>query len=149
MPTTGDPTYLAELDRARQLHIDKAAGYTGDNPDAWSNFREAENWGSSALDGCFIRMGDKYKRAQNVYRNASHDRVGESLIDTLRDLAAYAQIAVCLILEQQAKSHPVSKNHPGEFLFEADKPGVTAVTAERNTLSDPQDVDVLNARVLP
>lgn len=104
MPTTGDPTYLAELDRARQLHIDKAAGYTGDNPDAWSNFREAENWGSTALDGCFIRMGDKYKRAQNVYRNASHDKVGESLIDTLRDLAAYAQIAVCLILEEQAKN---------------------------------------------
>lgn len=103
MPTTGDPTYLAELDRDRELHIAKAAGYTGDSPDAWANFREAERWGSTALEGCFIRMGDKYRRAQSVYANPAHNQVGETLLDTLRDLGAYARIAVCLLLEQDAK----------------------------------------------
>lgn len=100
MPTTGDPTYLAELDRDRELHIAKAAGYTGENADSWANFREAERWGSTALEGCFIRMGDKYRRAQSVYANPAHNQVGETLLDTLRDLGAYARIAVCLLLEQ-------------------------------------------------
>lgn len=102
MPTTGDPTYLAELERDRQLHIAKAAGYTGSDPDTWANFREAIKWGTTPLQGCLIRMGDKYRRLQSLNENPAHDQVGESFLDTLRDLGAYARIAVCLYLEEQA-----------------------------------------------
>jgi len=46
-------------------------------------------------------MTDKWSRIQSLRRDASNDRVGESILDTLRDLAAYALIAVCLIEEEQ------------------------------------------------
>ena len=94
-----DPRYLALLDQMRALHEAKAAGYAGQATDTWTNFREAERWGVSALDGCLVRMGDKYRRAQNVYTNPANEQVGEALRETLVDLAAYAMIAVCLMDE--------------------------------------------------
>lgn len=98
--SAGDPRYLALLDSMRALHIAKASGYAGDDPDVWTNFREANRWGVSALDGALVRMGDKYRRAQNVYTNPANERVGEALRETLVDLAAYALIAVCLLDER-------------------------------------------------
>lgn len=94
--------YLALLDDMIALHKAKAAGYSGDNPDTWANFREAEAWGTTPLHGCLIRMGDKYKRAQNLMQNPDNDKVGESLKDTLMDLSAYALIAICLMNEATA-----------------------------------------------
>lgn len=100
----GDPRYLALLDEMKELHRKKAAGYAGqDNPDAWTNFREAENWGSTALQGCLIRLGDKFRRLQNITRDAGNEQLGESWRDTAVDLAAYALIAVCLAEEEQGK----------------------------------------------
>jgi hypothetical protein len=94
-----DQRYLDLLDAMRRLHIDKAAGY-GEPGQAWSNFHEAEKWGITALDGCLVRMGDKYRRPQNLRRNPDADRVGESFTDTLFDLAAYALIAIRLSEEE-------------------------------------------------
>jgi len=91
-----DPRYLDMLDEMKRLHIDKAAGY-GEPGKTWANFHEAEGWGVSALDGCLVRMGDKYRRCQNLRRNPEADRVGESLRDTLMDLAAYALISIRLL----------------------------------------------------
>jgi len=96
----GNPRYLELLDYMRELHIAKSAGYSGEGPDSWANFREAEGWGVSTIEGCAVRLGDKYKRAQNVFRNSQLDMVGEALPATLVDLASYALILLCLYEER-------------------------------------------------
>jgi hypothetical protein len=96
----GDPGYLALLDEMRSLHTRKSAGYTGTDPDAWRNFREATRWGVSPFVGALVRLSDKYLRVASLLENAAHDQVGESIEDTLMDLAAYALIALCLYRER-------------------------------------------------
>lgn len=98
----GNPRFLELLDETRNTHIGKAAGYSGsDNPDTWANFREAIAWGLTPLQGCLVRMGDKYRRIQSLRRDPNNDRVGEPIRDTLMDLANYALIAVCLHEEEE------------------------------------------------
>lgn len=107
LESLGNPAFLALLDETRKTHLAKAAGYSGsDNPDTWSNFREATAWGLTPLEGCLVRMGDKYRRVQNLRRNAANDQVGESIRDTLMDLANYALIAVCLMQEEAEAAKP-------------------------------------------
>lgn len=92
--------YLALLKDAADLHSRKSAGYSGkDNPDAWANIREAERFGVTPLQGCMVRLSDKFIRASNLMRDPTNEQVGEALRDTLRDLSAYALIAVCLLDE--------------------------------------------------
>lgn len=111
-----NPDFVQEVRQMLRTHIGKAAGYSGqDNPDTWANFREAEAWGNTALEGCLIRMGDKYRRVQNLRRNPDNDRVGEPIKDTLRDLANYALIAVCLLEEEEKAAKEASKLPPGGF----------------------------------
>jgi hypothetical protein len=99
----GNKRFLELLDQVRSTHIAKAAGYSGQhNPDTWDNFREAKAWGHAPIDGCFIRMGDKYRRIQNLHRNPDNDRVGEPIKVTLLDLANYCLIAICLLEEEEA-----------------------------------------------
>lgn len=99
---TEGSTLDAVLQRARDLHIAKNAGYAGaDNPDPWANFRLSTQFGVTPLKGVYVRMSDKYIRIQNLRKDPSNERVGESILDTLRDLAAYALIAVCLMRESE------------------------------------------------
>lgn len=91
--------YVALLDNMKDLHVRKNAGYAGHNPDPWANFRMAEAFGVSALNGCLVRMSDKYIRVANLVKDSSLDQVGENVKDTLMDLAAYALIAICLMEE--------------------------------------------------
>lgn len=101
--------YLELLETAKDLHINKNAGYAGaDNPDPWANFRMSEAFGVNAVDGCLVRLSDKYIRVSNLRRQPSNERVGESIIDTLRDLSAYALIAVCLLEEEMTKERAAS-----------------------------------------
>jgi len=94
------PAFKQLLDDAWALHEAKNAGYAGeDNPDPWANFRMSEAFGISALDGCLVRMSDKYIRVTNLRKRPENDKVSESIRDTLLDLAAYAYIAVCLMDE--------------------------------------------------
>ena len=99
---TGDPRYLRLLHEMEALHRAKAAGYSGIGAkDTWANFREAQRWGITPLKGCLVRMGDKYRRLQNLITNPANEQVGEAVTDTLNDLAAYALIARCLLEEEQ------------------------------------------------
>jgi hypothetical protein len=99
--------YKALLDEAWALHIAKNAGYAGaENPDAWANFRMCEAFGVDAFTGCMVRLSDKYIRITNLLADASNDRVGESVRDTLQDLAAYALIAICLLDEKRPQEVP-------------------------------------------
>lgn len=93
--------YLDLLAEMTELHKNKAAGYSGNNPDTWVNFRGSEGWGVSPFLGCMVRMTDKFKRAQNLVQDPDNDKVGESLRDTLMDLAAYALIGIILYEEQK------------------------------------------------
>lgn len=92
----GDAKYLKLLDTMKDLHIKKNAGYSGDSQDRWANFRMAENFGVSAFLGCLVRMSDKFIRIQNLVKNPKNEQVGESIRDTLMDLASYALISICL-----------------------------------------------------
>lgn len=94
--TGGDPTYLQLLEDMRQLHIKKNAGYAGDSADRWANFRLSESFGVSPPLGVLVRMSDKWIRITNLIKNPSFDQVGESIDDTLLDLASYALIAICI-----------------------------------------------------
>ena len=98
---SGDPQYLKLLDEMRELHLKKNAGYSGDNPDRWVNFRMAENFGVSAFLGCLVRMSDKFNRVQNLVKNPRNEQVGEAITDTLMDLASYALISICLLQERE------------------------------------------------
>lgn len=100
-PDGGDPAFLALLDDMRALHIAKSRGYAGQNADTWANFREAQGFGVSPLDGVLVRMSDKYIRVKSLRSNPKNDMVGESIKDTLMDLAAYALIALCLVKEKE------------------------------------------------
>ena len=101
LATVGNKHFLGLLEEVKVVHIAKAAGYSGtDQPDTWANFREATAWGLTPLQGCLVRMGDKYRRVQNLRRNPANDQVNESIRDTLMDLANYALIAVCLLEEE-------------------------------------------------
>jgi hypothetical protein len=104
---TSNPRFLDLLAEVRNTHEAKAAGYSGEEAiDTWANFREAQAWGVTPLNGCLVRMGDKYRRAQNLRRNPANDQVGESLRDTLMDLANYALISVCLLEEEGTVPQP-------------------------------------------
>lgn len=98
----GSPEYLKLLADMRDLHIAKNAGYAGaGNEDPWANFRMSEAFGVEPFKGVLTRMSDKYIRITNLVKDPSNERVGESLDDTLMDLAAYALIAICLRRERE------------------------------------------------
>lgn len=83
----------------KETHKRKNAGYSGDDPDPWSNFREIEKFGISAATGCLTRLSDKYVRFKNVYKNPELDKVNESALDTMIDFVAYCIILMCLLEE--------------------------------------------------
>lgn len=92
---------VSVIERAKDMHVRKNAGYAGaTNPDPWANFRLSEAFGISPFDGVLVRMSDKYIRVTNLRSDASNEQVGESIWDTLFDLAAYALIADCLLEEE-------------------------------------------------
>jgi hypothetical protein len=91
----GNPRFLELLDLVRALHIAKSAGY-GSDTDTWHNFRSASAWDIEPYRGALLRAGDKWARLQNLVRDPSKDQVGESVLDTALDLAAYMLIFICL-----------------------------------------------------
>ena len=97
----GSPAFLAQLQHLWSLHLAKNAGYTGASPDRWANFRACNAFGISTVDGILTRMSDKWSRLQSVYSDAKNEQVGETIVDTLQDLAAYALILVCVISESE------------------------------------------------
>ena len=101
--SNGDPNYLRLLEDMKALHIAKNAGYSGDSPDRWANFRLSESFGVSSFLGVMVRMSDKWIRITNLIKNPKNDQVGESIRDTLMDLASYALIAVCIMDETKEK----------------------------------------------
>ena len=97
----GDPNYLKLLDEMRSLHIAKNMGYSGESKDRWANFRMSEVFGVPDYLGALVRMSDKWVRITNLIKNPDLDKVGESVEDTLMDLASYCLIVICLLREKR------------------------------------------------
>jgi len=95
--------FVQLLKEMEELHNRKNAGYAGDSPDPFLNFRQAEMMGVSAFKGCLIRMSDKFSRICSLSKNPDNDKVGEAITDTLMDMAVYSLIAICLFEEQNQK----------------------------------------------
>ena len=99
--SNGDPTYLNLLNEMRDLHKAKNMGYSGKSVDRWANFRLSETLGVPAHLGALVRMSDKWIRITNLIKNPDLDKVGESIEDTLMDLASYCLIVICLLREKR------------------------------------------------
>lgn len=99
--SNGDPNYLKLLDEMKELHIKKNMGYSGESADRWANFRMSEVFGVPDYLGALVRMSDKWIRITNLIKNPNLDQVGESVEDTLMDLASYCLIVICLLKEKR------------------------------------------------
>jgi nitrogen regulatory protein PII-like uncharacterized protein len=86
----------------KDLYTKKNAGYAGDSPDPWANFRECESFGINIENGIITRMSDKWSRIRSLWKNPDNEKVGETVEDTLKDLAAYALILVCILRETES-----------------------------------------------
>lgn len=97
--------FMNLLIEMEDIHKRKNAGYAGESSmDPWANFRMSEAIGVSAFNGCLVRMGDKYARVCNLSKDPRNEQVGESIHDTLIDLANYALIAICLYEENNVNA---------------------------------------------
>lgn len=101
--------YLQLLEEMKTLHMSKANGYSGVNSeDTWRNFRLAQSFNVTPVQGVFVRMSDKWSRLQSLWQNP--EVAGDEAIeDTLMDLASYALIAICLINEHDGPA-PLAPN---------------------------------------
>jgi hypothetical protein len=92
----GHPDYLKLLDEMKELHCRKAADY-GRGADPFANVRSGAEFNVPAWVGVMIRANDKMHRVKSFLQNKS--LVNESVEDSLKDLAAYALIALVLYRE--------------------------------------------------
>lgn len=95
-PKGGHPEYLKLLDEMRELHVRKAADY-GRGADPFANVRASSEFGIPAWVGVMVRAGDKLHRIKSFLANGNLKN--ESVEDSLKDLAAYALIALVLYRE--------------------------------------------------
>jgi len=135
-----DPRVLEIFKELMALHIAKDSDYAGGVP--LSNFRRSEQFGIPAWKGCLIRMSDKWSRIVSLVGKGENAVKGESLDDSLRDIAVYAIITIALLSEQnegvvaregvtgmydawnEAKKGPVSTQEEiGDRWKEAEKDG--------------------------
>ena len=120
------PKFYALLDEIKDLHDRKNSNYAGDGGDPFANFRECEDFGIPAWKGVLTRMSDKWMRIKNL-ADGIEDKVGESMIDTLTDLAVYSLI--CRILVEEAQENEKMEElidlvfSYGPFSYGIDNPG--------------------------
>ena len=108
----GSLQFFATLRQMWAIHLAKNAGYAGeDNPDSFANFRECEDIDVSSFKGVLVRFGDTWSRVKHHVKNPKKEQVGESITDTLIDMANYTVIALCLyeenLMSKQIDQHPV------------------------------------------
>ena len=107
-----NPRFDAQLDHIRELHNRKNDGYAGSvDDDPYYNFRQCERIGIPADIGVFVRLTDKFSRLASIIKNPDNDKVGESVMDTLDDIAVYALIMKDLYSERLQRP-------PGQLSFE-------------------------------
>ena len=93
----GSEDFHKELKELGLLHDKKQRDY-GTPSDPFANVRAAEDFGVPAWQGCLIRMNDKMPRLKNF--STKGELANEGVEDSLRDLAVYSLIALCLFKER-------------------------------------------------
>lgn len=107
MSKRGHPRFYELIEAMQDLHDRKNANYAQDsNP--LSNFEECEKFGVPAEIGTMVRMSDKWCRLVELMKGKK-DEVGESIKDTLMDLAVYCLIEIILIEKAEEKGSEGSK----------------------------------------
>lgn len=86
------------LNELGDLHDLKQRDY-GRGDDPFANVRASKEWGLPAWAGAMIRVDDKVRRLQNLIKNGQLSC--ESAVDSFKDIAVYAVIALCLYEEEQ------------------------------------------------
>ena len=81
------------LQEMQALHESKNADYSSDKAKL-ECFTESEKIGVPAFKGCFIRLSDKYKRAQQLIKSGHNQVADEKLEDTMLDLAVYSLLFI-------------------------------------------------------
>jgi hypothetical protein len=97
----GHPGFYKLLEKMGDIHSRKNGNYAKAS-DSLSNFRLSNELGIDPFKGCLIRMSDKWSRICQLSKGVP-DLVGESLEDTLIDLANYSLISILLLREKRAK----------------------------------------------
>lgn len=147
---SGHPAFYWALNEMAETHDRKNQDYA--NPtDPFANFRACEKAGISMVDGIYTRMSDKWERITNLIAKQRQDVqpavVGESLADTLIDLANYA-IILRIALDEQGKSE-----EPIHQFCTGDTHSVACPATKREphpfdcvSESEPQGATLLNMR---
>lgn len=95
----GHPKFYELLLQIADLHARKNSNYSQDgNP--LSNLKTAEQFNLPAHIGVLIRMADKWSRLQELAKGKK-DLVGESMRDTLMDLAIYSLLCIIILEEEK------------------------------------------------
>jgi hypothetical protein len=96
---------LQLYDEAKALCIAKGQDY-GTGADSFGNLHAVEGFlGVSNFTGTLVRLTDKWTRLCNLFRKGYAVVKSESILDTLKDMANYALIAVVLYEEEQARGN--------------------------------------------
>jgi hypothetical protein len=88
------------MDELKALHLQKQADYGRAN-DPYANVRGSLEWGIRPWVGAMYRAGDKIKRIQKYA--ATGKLANEAVVDSFKDLAVYAVIALVLWEEENGK----------------------------------------------
>jgi len=95
----GHPRVYELFEELANIHERKSMDYDGpDNPLA--SMRGAERFGISPWVGVMRRIDEKWGRAVNMV-TAPAATVDEAMVDTLKDIAVYAMIAIVLKEEEE------------------------------------------------
>src|ERR1017187_7505130 len=95
----GHARFYELLKEMEELHDRKNSNYARDD-DPLSNFRECRSFGVEPHVGTMVRMSDKWSRLCQLI-GGKKDNVGESIKDTLIDLAVYCLLEVILLEEHE------------------------------------------------
>jgi hypothetical protein len=94
----GSPEFLRILDEIKSLHVAKSQDY-GSDEDPLANIRAgADLIGVDPWKACLVRIADKVTRLRTFCHKGSV--VFDGLEDTLKDLSAYAALALAFYREQ-------------------------------------------------
>jgi hypothetical protein len=107
-----------ELEAIGKLHDSKQADYGREN-DPFANVRASDEFGIEPWIGCMVRANDKMRRIQTYAKKNSLKH--ESVEDSMRDLAVYALISLCLYKESVEKKRLLVRDDSAPTGFRPDK----------------------------
>ena len=98
----GHPTFYRLLDELKELHDRKNHDYSSEL-DPLSNLKMCEKFGICKAEiGLLVRLSDKYSRIIELLAKSKEAKVkDESVIDTLKDMAVYSLLCICLLEDKK------------------------------------------------